>query len=206
MNFLTKNGSEDGGYKPAPQVRSKLGDDSAFMQSFSVSRLRYWAQGVYDAVADAQPTLAQCVRTYPADKIASLLSAHTASMLADIGETEYFDERSVYIVANGIAANEKARTLTMASVLKFFYDMRLGAIRIFGRVNVRSLLEAFNTYANEQVRIEGNIRAKIQKDNEHNSDEQHAANSISWEKYCKLHNIDADVSLQAYIVSSVSNK
>jgi hypothetical protein len=128
-------------------------------------------------------------------------------MLRDIGESEYFDERSVYLIAAGIERNAEARMLTLANVINFFYDARIGKINFFcSRLNVRHFMRAFAQYATEQREIEKRIHLLSEQQRQREIQTQHDAGTHTWEQYCAARGIDTSLSVEAYLMQQIESK
>jgi hypothetical protein len=90
--------------------------------------------------------------------------------------------------------------LTMNSVLGFFFDIRMGKLKIYAnRLNVRLVMEKYNEYAQRQLDVEKKIRILSQQKQEHLLEQQHRQSVVTWEQYKSIKGIDAEISMQAYL-------
>jgi hypothetical protein len=103
-----------------------------------------------------------------------------------MGEEMQMTPEDVRFIAEGILGNEKARLLTMASVLAFFYRMACGEFKIYGKLTPRTFLEAFNEYAEKALATERQLKAEVAKSKERQAQQEHDAVAITFDEWKSL--------------------
>lgn len=210
MEFLPSNRRPDNsgalvqGDPRALAVRQQYGDLPQLCKTFGTSAQRYCAQNVEKAIRGGVPTFATIVRTYGEDGVAGLIGVHITEAILRMGEDQDVDEYDVDFIAHAICESERFRTLSMASILRFFHLLKCGEFDIYGKVTPRKILEAFRKYAIEQQARENRIAYEIEKEKKAQADEEARRNAVSWEEWAASQGIDPKIGFTQYFAQRMA--
>lgn len=199
MELISNNRHEDTGALIQTQgatdskslaVRQQYGNVAQLCQRFDITAQRYCAKNIEKAVRTGMPNFGLIVRTYGEDGVAGLINAHITDAIIRMGEERDIDPYDVDFIARAICESERFRSLTMASILRFFHLLKCGEFDIFGKVTPRKILEAFRKYAIEQQAKEYRIAYQIEQERREREMEEHRKNAVPWEVYAEQNGID----------------
>lgn len=173
-------------------VFENYGSAENFVRKFNPDKAGYCSRHLPEAIANDCPSLAVASVAYGEQVTTALLATHITVAIVRMGEEVQMTADDVRFIAEGIAGNEKARLLTMASVLAFFYRMACGEFKIYGKLTPRTFLEAFNEYAEKALVTERQLKAEVAKLRERQARQEHDAIAITYDEYKQLCGIDDD--------------
>lgn len=179
-------------------VADKYGPAENFIRKFNPDKAGYCARHLPEAIANDCPSLVVASVAYGEQVTTALLATHITVAIVRMGEEAQITADDVRFIAEGILGNEKARLLTMASVLAFFYRMACGEFKIYGKLTPRTFLEAFNEYAEKALATERQLKAEVAKSRERQAQQEHDAIAITYDEYKRLCGIDDDNPLEHY--------
>lgn len=179
-------------------VIENYGSAENFVRKFNPDKAGYCSRHLPEAIAKECPSLAVASVAYGEQVTTALLATHITVTIVRMGEEVQMTADDVRFIAEGIAGNEKARLLTMASVLAFFYRMACGEFKIYGKLTPRTFLEAFNEYAEKALATERQLKAEAAKSRERQARQEHDAIAITYDEYKQLCGIDDDNPLEHY--------
>lgn len=145
------------------EIRRKYGGSEEFISRFNVNRQEYCALNIERALAVKTPSLVQFGKAYGEMAVLSLLTAHTANVIASLSEYEKFGVGEMQNLAKAIWMNPKARILSLPSVIAFFFYLKLGYFKLYSG-GVRNILEAFNDYLDSAIDKEQQIKRELEKE------------------------------------------
>lgn len=180
-------------------VRQQYGDLPQLCKTFGVSAQRYCARNVEKAVRGGVPTFAVIVRTYGEDGVAGLIGLHITEAILRMGEDHDVDEYDVDFIAHAICESERFRTLSMASILRFFHLLKCGEFDIYGKLTPRKILEAFRKYAIDQQARENRIAYEMEMERREQEREEARRNAVPWEVWAESQGIDPAIGLNGWI-------
>lgn len=167
-------------------VADKYGPAEHFIRKFNPDKAGYCARHLPEAIANDCPAMVVAVMAYGEPSITALLITHISATVVRMGEEMQMTPEDVRFIAEGILGNEKARLLTMAGILGFFYRMACGEFKIYGAITPRKFLECFNEYAEQLVHIERLLRADVAKVREQQEKQEHDAVAITFDEWKSL--------------------
>jgi hypothetical protein len=167
-------------------VADKYGPAENFIRKFNPDKAGYCARHLPEAIANDCPTMVVAAMAYGEPSITALLITHISATVVRMGEEMQMTPEDVRFIAEGILGNEKARLLTMASVLAFFYRMACGEFKIYGKLTPRTFLEAFNEYAEKALATERQLKAEAAKLKERQAQQEHDAVAITFNEWISL--------------------
>ena len=173
-------------------VFENYGSAENFVRKFNPDKAGYCSRHLPEAIANDCPSLAVASVAYGEQVTTALLATHITVAIVRMGEEVQMTADDVRFIAEGIAGNEKARLLTMASVLAFFFRMACGEFKIYGKLTPRTFLEAFNEYAEKALVTERQLKAEVAKLRERQARQEHDAIAITYDEYKQLRGIDDD--------------
>lgn len=179
-------------------VADKYGAAENFIRKFNPDKAGYCARHLPEAIANDCPTMVVATMAYGEPSITALLITHISATVVRMGEEMQMTPEDVRFIAEGILGNEKARLLTMAGILAFFYRMACGEYKIYGKLTPRTFLEAFNGYAEKALATERQLKAEVAKSRERQAQQEHDAIAITYDEYKQLCGIDDDNPLENY--------
>lgn len=179
-------------------VIENYGSAENFVRKFNPDKAGYCSRHLPEAIANDCPSLVVASVAYGEQVTTALLATHITVTIVRMGEEVQMTADDVRFIAEGIAGNEKARLLTMASVLAFFYRMACGEFKIYGKLTPRTFLEAFNEYAEKALATERQLKAEVAKSKERQAQQEHDAIAITYDEYKQLRGIDDDNPLEHY--------
>lgn len=171
-------------------VIENYGTAEDFVRKFNPDKAGYCSRHLPEAIANDCPSLVVASVAYGEQVTTALLATHITVAIVRMGEEAQMTADDVRFIAEGIAGNEKARLLTMASVLAFFYRMACGEFKIYGKLTPRTFLEAFNEYAEKALATERQLKAEAAKLKERQAQQEHDAVAITYDEYKQLCGID----------------
>lgn len=177
-------------------VIENYGSAENFVRKFNPDKAGYCSRHLPEAIANDCPSLVVASVAYGEQVTTALLATHITVTIVRMGEEVQMTADDVRFIAEGIAGNEKARLLTMASVLAFFYRMACGEFKIYGKLTPRTFLEAFNEYAEKALATERQLKAEVAKSKERQAQQEHDAIAITYDEYKQLRGIDDDNPLE----------
>lgn len=177
-------------------VIENYGTAEDFVRKFNPDKAGYCSRHLPEAIAKDCPSLVVASVAYGEQVTTALLATHITVAIVRMGEEAQMTADDVRFIAEGILGNEKARLLTMASVLAFFYRMACGEFKIYGKLTPRTFLEAFNEYAEKALATERQLKAEVAKLKERQAQQEHDAIAITYDKYKQLCGIDDDNPLE----------
>lgn len=179
-------------------VIENYGSAENFVRKFNPDKAGYCSRHLPEAIAKECPSLVVASVAYGEQVTTALLATHITVTIVRMGEEVQMTADDVRFIAEGIAGNEKARLLTMASVLAFFYRMACGEFKIYGKLTPRTFLEAFGEYAEKALATERQLKAEVAKSRERQAQQEHDAIAITYDEYKQLCGIDDDNPLEHY--------
>lgn len=179
-------------------VADKYGPAENFIRKFNPDKAGYCARHLPEAIANDCPSLVVASIAYGEQVTTALLATHITVAIVRMGEEAQMTADDVRFIAEGILGNEKARLLTMASVLAFFYRMACGEFKIYGKLTPRTFLEAFSEYAEKALATERQLKAEVAKLKERQAQQEHDAIAMTYDEYKQLCGIDDDNPLEHY--------
>lgn len=183
----------------AVAIRERYGDLASFTTRYSPAKQRQCYQNVAKAVEAGAPTFCAIKRAYGDQAIIAFVKTHVAEAIIRMGEDRDVDPADVQFIAEAIIDSERTQTLTLASVLGFFYRLKCGEFDIYGKVTPRKVLEAFRKYATEQQAKENRIAFEQEQRLKAEEDERHRRESVSWEEFAERNGIDPEGGMAGYI-------
>lgn len=167
-------------------VIENYGTAEDFVRKFNPDKAGYCARHLPEAIAKDCPSLVVASVAYGEQVTTALLATHITVAIVRMGEEAQMTPEDVRFIAEGILGNEKARLLTMASVLAFFYRMACGEFKIYGKLTPRTFLEAFNEYAEKALATERQLKAEVAKSKERQAQQEHDAVAITFVEWKSL--------------------
>jgi hypothetical protein len=167
-------------------VIENYGTAEDFVRKFNPDKAGYCARHLPEAIAKDCPSLVVASVAYGEQVTTALLATHITVAIVRMGEEAQMTPEDVRFIAEGILGNEKARLLTMASVLAFFYRMACGEFKIYGKLTPRTFLEAFNEYAEKALATERQLKAEAAKLKERQAQQEHDAVAITFDEWKSL--------------------
>jgi hypothetical protein len=167
-------------------VIENYGTAEDFVRKFNPDKAGYCSRHLPEAIAKDCPSLVVASVAYGEQVTTALLATHITVAIVRMGEEMQMTPEDVRFIAEGILGNEKARLLTMASVLAFFYRMACGEFKIYGKLTPRTFLEAFNEYAEKALATERQLKAEAAKLKERQAQQEHDAVAITFDEWKSL--------------------
>ena len=167
-------------------VFENYGSAENFVRKFNPDKAGYCSRHLPEAIANDCPSLAVASVAYGEQVTTALLATHITVAIVRMGEEAQMTADDVRFIAEGILGNEKARLLTMAGILGFFYRMACGEFKIYGAITPRKFLECFNEYAEQLVHTERLLRADVAKVREQQEKQEHDAVAITFDEWKSL--------------------
>ena len=174
----------------AVAVLDKYGSPENFIRRFSPDKAGYCSRHLPEAIANDCPSMVVASLAYGEQSMIALLQTHVSATILRMGEEVQMTADDARFIAEGIIGNEKARLLTMAGILGFFYRMACGEYKIYGTLNARKFLECFNEYAESCAVTERLLRADVAKVREQQAKEEYDKIAMTYDEYKKLRGID----------------
>ncbi len=181
-------------------IRERYGELPAFTTKYTPAKQRQCYHNVTKAVEAGAPSFVMIKKAYGDQGITAFIKTHVAEAIIRLGEDRDVDDNDTQFIAEAIVDSDRTQTLTLASVIGFFYLLKCGEFDIYGKVTPRKVLEAFRKYADKQQAIENRIAFEKEQREKEAADEEARKNAITWEEFAASQGIDPEGGLAGHLI------
>lgn len=185
-------------------IKAKFGPSDAVKRAFGSEMVLAVGQAWESALKRPAPSLVCMARAYSPELMHAVVLNMVNATLAALGEESRVDAHDRAHIARALCSNVRFRTLTMDSVMQFFYRLQTGMIEAEGWLRPALFLRLANRWAQKAHEEEKRIGDLARAEREAREREEHARSAISFAEHKARMGLPADMTLQEWMHTDLS--